>query len=188
MKRNRTYISLIAIFVFSAGLVIANQKMSGNISSSIVSTDGQFQVVSRVGASIVGMTGNSSMVLNSGTRDINRTENMVTNVENLLSMEMLAIDNGAPANAPAVFKLFEDYPNPFNPTTIIRFDIPEASSVTIKIYDIRGQEVATLLNHRQSPPGSYEVEFDARHLSSGIYLYRINAGPYQSVKKMMLLR
>ncbi|MCF8241993.1 MAG: T9SS type A sorting domain-containing protein [Melioribacteraceae bacterium] len=85
------------------------------------------------------------------------------------------------------FDLSQNYPNPFNPSTLISFSIPEAGLVTLKIYNILGQEVATLVN-RDMTTGSYEVEFNASKLASGLYLYKLDAGNYTATKKMMLLK
>ena len=85
------------------------------------------------------------------------------------------------------FKLFQNYPNPFNPTTKIRYEISERSLVTLKVYDVLGREVATLVNE-EKPAGSYEVNFDATELTSGIYFYQLKAGKFLQTKKMILLR
>ena len=88
---------------------------------------------------------------------------------------------------PIEFKLHDNYPNPFNPSTKIHYDIPEKSLVQLKVYDILGKEVATVVNMNQAA-GSYVANFDASKLSSGIYIYKITAGNYSSTKKMMLLK
>jgi len=80
-----------------------------------------------------------------------------------------------------------NYPNPFNPTTIIKYQISGISFVTIKVYDILGNEVATLVNEK-NPSGKYIVEFSGAGLSSGIYFYQLHAGNYTITKKMILLR
>lgn len=85
------------------------------------------------------------------------------------------------------YQLTQNYPNPFNPVTSIQYSIPEAGFVQIKIYNILGQEVASLVNMEQSV-GSYKVLFDASKLSSGVYLYQINVNNYQQTKKMMLMK
>jgi Secretion system C-terminal sorting domain/Beta-propeller repeat len=85
------------------------------------------------------------------------------------------------------YLLEQNYPNPFNPTTKIRFSIPELQLTTLKIYDILGREVVTLLN-KEKPAGTYEVEFNATNLPSGIYFYRIQAGSYIKTRKMVLLK
>lgn len=88
---------------------------------------------------------------------------------------------------PAKFELEQNYPNPFNPSTKIRFTVPEAGLVTMKVYNLLGQEVATLVNEEQAV-GVYEVTFDAAQLPSGIYFYSINAGDFVATKKMILLK
>jgi len=85
------------------------------------------------------------------------------------------------------FRLYQNYPNPFNPTTKIKYQIPEISFVSIKVYDVLGSEIATLVNE-EIPAGNYEVEFDATGLPSGIYFYRLQAGNFVSVRKMVLMK
>jgi photosystem II stability/assembly factor-like uncharacterized protein len=85
------------------------------------------------------------------------------------------------------FNLSQNYPNPFNPSTSISFIAGNSSFVTLKVYDALGREVATLINEEKTP-GTYSVNFNAEHLSSGVYYYRIEAGNYTKTKKMILLR
>jgi len=101
---------------------------------------------------------------------------------------------GGEINQPTVYALFQNYPNPFNPTTTIKYQIPEMSFVTLKAYDVLGNEVAALVNE-EKPAGSYKIEFDASALPSGIYFYRLQvypanggAGSFVETKKMVLLR
>ncbi len=88
---------------------------------------------------------------------------------------------------PVDFSLSQNYPNPFNPSTVIKYSIPEVSRVTIKVYNIVGKEVATLVNENKQA-GSYEVNFDASHLISGVYFYKLTVGKYIETKKMMYLK
>ncbi|MCI0448415.1 MAG: T9SS type A sorting domain-containing protein [Chlorobi bacterium] len=92
---------------------------------------------------------------------------------------------------PGEFSLEQNYPNPFNPKTIINFQLPSSNSgsnyVTLKIYDMTGREVSTLVN-QQLNAGSYSVDFDGSGLSSGVYFYRLHAGGFSDVKKMNLVK
>jgi hypothetical protein len=85
------------------------------------------------------------------------------------------------------FILEQSYPNPFNPTTTIKYQIPELSFATVKVYDVLGGEVAKLINE-ELPAGSYEIEFNAAGLPSGVYFYRLQAGSFVNTKKMVLMK
>lgn len=89
--------------------------------------------------------------------------------------------------APVEYTLEQNYPNPFNPTTTIRYSIPENANVELKVYDILGNEVATLLNEAKSP-GNYEIEFDASTYASGVYIYTITANNFVQMNKMILMK
>ena len=104
---------------------------------------------------------------------------------NVVDVEMIS---------PTEFSLAQNYPNPFNPSTTIRYSIPnvtlsgvEGSRVLLKVYDVLGNEIATLVNE-EKPAGNYKVEFNASNLASGIYFYRLQAGSFVETKKMILLR
>ena len=88
---------------------------------------------------------------------------------------------------PGCYSLSQNYPNPFNPTTSISYQIPVAGNVTLKIYDLLGREVATLVNE-QKHTGSYEVKFNCRNLSSGMYLYQLRSGSFIETKKLILIK
>jgi len=88
---------------------------------------------------------------------------------------------------PEDFELKQNYPNPFNPATIIRYEVGEKQFVVLKVYDIIGEEIATLVNEEKSA-GSYEIKFDAALLTSGIYFYTLKADSFIETKKMTLLR
>ncbi len=81
----------------------------------------------------------------------------------------------------------QNFPNPFNPTTTINYQIPKDGQVTIKVFDALGDEVKKLVDEFK-PASWYSVVFDASHLSSGIYFYSIHAGDYSAVKKMLLIK
>ena len=88
---------------------------------------------------------------------------------------------------PLKFSLEQNYPNPFNPTTKIKYSLPKAAFTTLKVYDITGREVATLLNEYKTA-GTYEIQFNASNLASGVYFYRLNTGQFSAVKKLLLLK
>ncbi len=91
------------------------------------------------------------------------------------------------SNVPDNFILYQNYPNPFNPTTIINYQIPKYGMVTIKIYDILGREIKTLVNEYK-PAGRYNITFNASNLASGVYFYRLQAGEFTETKKLLLLK
>ena len=95
------------------------------------------------------------------------------------------VTNIEPTSLPIVYELYRNYPNPFNPTTKIKFDIPENSFVSLKIYDITGREVANLVSQEMAP-GRYEKDWNAAAYSSGVYFYRITAGSFVKTYKMIL--
>ena len=100
-------------------------------------------------------------------------------VTSIASEELLTIPQG--------FQLFNNYPNPFNPTTRIRFALPSTEIVKLVIYNSLGQKVQTLLNEKKSA-GVHEVEFSAAELASGLYFYQLSAGKYVNVQKMMIIK
>ena len=95
--------------------------------------------------------------------------------------------NNQKSDIPKDYQLYQNYPNPFNPTTKIKFALPYASLVTVKVYDLLGREIKTLLNETKQP-GNYEVNFDASRLASGVYFYSIKANNFNSVKKMVFIK
>jgi len=111
------------------------------------------------------------------------------NIPFIMKQEVLDIVTGVEDEKSFVneFYLEQNYPNPFNPSTTIRYAIPEASFASIKVYDVLGNEVVTLVNEEKSV-GSYEVNFNSNGLSSGIYFYTINAGSFVETKKMILMK
>ncbi|MFA6457558.1 MAG: T9SS type A sorting domain-containing protein, partial [Bacteroidota bacterium] len=91
------------------------------------------------------------------------------------------------ANAPKEFALEQNYPNPFNPATVISYQLPVNSHVSLKVFDVIGREVATLVNEVKEA-GRYSVMFDASEFSSGIYFTRLVCGDKTQVRKMMLMK
>lgn len=88
---------------------------------------------------------------------------------------------------PMEYKLYQNYPNPFNPMTKIKFAIPEAGKVNLKIFDIKGEQVADLVN-TDYEPGYYDIELNLSNLASGVYIYRLQSKSFSDVKKLMLIK
>ena len=101
------------------------------------------------------------------------------------SLQITGIDEGS--SVVPGFVLYQNYPNPFNPTTKIKFKIGKSGNTSIKVYDLLGKEVSTLVD-RYFEKGNYEIEFNAEHLSTGIYFYQIISGNYIDTKKLILLK
>ncbi len=103
-----------------------------------------------------------------------------------ININILGIDD-SDTEIPFKLELNQNYPNPFNPYTIITYQLPISTHVTLKIYDILGREVATLVDDMKGV-GRYEIKWNSEKLSSGVYLYKLSAGRFVEVKKMLLLR
>jgi hypothetical protein len=88
---------------------------------------------------------------------------------------------------PTSYSLLQNYPNPFNPSTTIRYQIPKPGLVTLKVYDILGREITTLVNENKTE-GSYDFTFNASRFASGVYIYQVRVNDYVSSKKMVLLK
>lgn len=101
--------------------------------------------------------------------------------------EYFSLNSDVIISSPEKYYLGQNYPNPFNPSTVINFNIPQDGFVSIKLYDITGREVRTLLNEFRTA-GYYSINFNASGLAGGVYFYNINAGKYTATKKMMLVR
>jgi hypothetical protein len=102
---------------------------------------------------------------------------MITNID----------DPGNLIGTPSAYSLFQNYPNPFNPNTTIEFQLPVAGEVFLKVYNLLGEEVATLVSTTM-PAGVHSIEWNALNLSSGLYLYRLKVGSYVETRKMMLMK
>lgn len=113
----------------------------------------------------------------------NGPENVYANQENLAAVGIEPVSGTVPGS----YKLEQNYPNPFNPTTTISFDISKAGFTTLKVYNILGMEVASLVNENLGA-GIYSINFDAAKLSNGIYFYTLQSGDFREVRKMMLVK
>ncbi len=100
-------------------------------------------------------------------------------------VKFVGVDDDAPI--PNEFVVYQNYPNPFNPSTKIKFGLPEDGMVSVEVYNIVGEKVATLVNENMRK-GYHEIRFDATGLQSGVYFYKVNAGKFSTVKKMLLIK
>jgi hypothetical protein len=100
---------------------------------------------------------------------------------------VLSVNDKRMASLPTLFELSQNFPNPFNPSTNINYRLPVAADVILKVYDVLGREVKTLVNGHQTA-GIYSVKFNASNLASGVYFYTLQAGSYHDTKKLLLLK
>ncbi len=122
-----------------------------------------------------------------GKYHIKGTSDYLAKLNDLLQNKFLINSEDQEQEIPKEYSLNQNYPNPFNPNTTIRYQIPKNGIVTLKIYDVLGAEIATLVNE-QKDAGKYEVNFNASRLASGVYIYKLQAGDFVSSKKMILLK
>lgn len=121
------------------------------------------------------------------TTGVGPFDNILTNNDLVYTTFDITLTSADPTPVASTFELAQNYPNPFNPSTNIKYSIAERSNVTIKVYDMLGSEVATLVNQVQDA-GVHNVVFNASSLASGMYVYTITAGNFTATKKMMLLK
>lgn len=162
----------------------------GNFGVSTYTAQAQFQ---KTGVWYDYFTGQSvdvtdtsmSMNLKPGECHIYTTSKLPTPDPGILT----SIESGnTTTNKPSKFELYPNYPNPFNPTTNIKYDLAKTANVTLEVYNILGQKVATLYNQQMQNAGTHTVTFDASHLSSGMYFIRLKAADHTMIRKMMLLK
>jgi len=115
------------------------------------------------------------------------TTNNYVNVDLVLTEDALTSVETSTNNIVTNYALSQNYPNPFNPSTSISYQLPTSGLVTIKVYNVIGKEIATLVNEYQQS-GSYSKEFSANGLTSGVYFYTIKSGNFTATKKMIFLK
>lgn len=158
------------------------------ISIRLVKSDGSYLYEGAVADNSAGPTESFNSIMfgiNNSTTTSMKLENVYVDMGD--SLDTPIEKNPAPSGLPNKFALHQNYPNPFNPTTNIKFDLPKAADVQLTVYNILGQKVMTLVS-RKMQAGYHLVNFNASHLASGMYIYRIKAGNFVSVKKMMLIK
>lgn len=142
-------------------------------------SDSGLTIIGTIGQPLIGISGNNANTINGGFWSI--AGGIVTSVEKIESESF-----------PKEFRLEQNYPNPFNPATTIIFILPKSSDVTIKIFDLKGREIATLVNEEMQP-GEYQIVFEAQDFPSGVYFYRIKtstegSSTFVRTRKMLLLK
>jgi len=156
-----------------------------------LSTTGGLEALNQVYASLLtsgsdlytalGISPDAQFIVGQGTNGAtNQDEGYLLAINGITSVEENQL-------TPGNFVLNQNYPNPFNPSTTINFSIQSSDFVSLKIYDVLGNEVASLVNE-EKPAGTYEVNFNASLLSSGIYFYKLQAGSFISTKKLTLIK
>ena len=123
------------------------------------------------------------------TKDVNSIYFTIARLKGTTTNTLVAGPSSVRVDAPKVqnFQLKQNYPNPFNPSTVINYQLPDNNFVTLKVYDVIGNEVATLVNE-YTPAGTYEVRFNASKLTSGVYYYQLRAGSFVQTNKMLLVK
>jgi len=162
--------------------------MSSN-DSSITHISGPVSIASIAPGAIVAPTGNFSVRVDSNFSGVFRLNFEIKSEGWLFWKDSISVVTSVEDGwtLPISYKLFQNYPNPFNPITKIRYQIPELSFVTLKVFDVLGCEITTLVNEEKSA-GNYEIDFNASTLSSGVYFYKLHAGDFAEIKKMILLK
>ena len=108
-------------------------------------------------------------------------------ITSFMLLSSLLFAQESDVSTPKDFYLEQNYPNPFNPSTTIRYSIPSATFVQLKVYNVLGNEIATIINEEQ-PAGKYKIEYDASILPSGIYLYTLKTNNFSETRKMTLVK
>ncbi len=159
---------------------LTQAEVKANMNKSITSGEGLVAVWNFDGSDVnTDATGNGHDLYSAGRVDATNITDDAPDLATAIEQETNTVPNK--------FSLSQNYPNPFNPTTVIDFAIAKESNVTLNVFNAIGQKVAELVNDNLSA-GSYKASFDATNLSSGIYFYKISAGNFVSIKKMMLLK
>lgn len=176
MARN-LILYFVAMVVLGFGTLPAQTRISNGVvanGAALLSGESS-QIVGTLGQATIATTADDIEKIHSGFW--NQTVDIVTTVK------------GPPGQAlPSKFSLHQNYPNPFNPITTIQFDIPKQSRVSIRVYNILGKEIATLVDEEKAP-GIYTIQFDGGSLPTGVYFYRLETPDgFAATRKLMLLK
>ena len=176
-KKIKTVLVILIIDLILTSSIIAQNSMEGCVFSGGAGklSNSQFQTVGILGQPFIGCINNTVHVNNTGFIYIQYQITEPTDAEKIDS------------ELPSSYRLEQNYPNPFNPSTTISFSIPERVYVTLKVFDVLGNEVADLISKELSA-GKYNVKWNAENISSGVYFYRIQTCIFFKTKKLILLR
>jgi hypothetical protein len=164
----------------------------GGASPALIQQSGKYKYSNRALDSIAGKT-----IFKVGTRigsltgivyySFNQYKIVPRTDADFVGVVLTSVAERMGTGVPGSYELSQNYPNPFNPSTTIRYGLPTAGMTTIKVFNLLGQEIATLVNEVQAA-GSYTVRFNASTLASGLYFFRIQSGAFSAVKKMVLVK
>ena len=173
--RNKIF-SFVAVYLFLITSAFSQYQITNSVISNggAITSNANYIFNNTIGESFIDKISNTTHQQNAGFWYVYQ-QSTITSIENEETM------------LPVVFKLEQNYPNPFNPSTTIQFSIPQQTNVTLKVYDVLGNEVASLVNEEKAR-GVYNVNFNASQLASGVYFYRIQAGNFVETKKMILMK
>lgn len=173
MKKQLGILSIVIVMIITQSSYAQYKLKSGSFGNGCaVSTNTANQVTGIAGQTFTDPASNAQYTAQAG---------FWFSVKMIIGLEDL--DN----HSPEIFQLKQNYPNPFNPLTRIHYSVPKTVNVKITVYNVLGQQVAVLVD-KQKVAGKYEALFDASQLSSGMYIYKINAGEFSAVHKMILMK
>ena len=169
-------------------IVYATDVNNQTFSYGITDMNGNYSITGLVpGTYTVNSDSYGFSSTSSSTSSVDYNSNFSTSASFTMTPDNITAVNESQPNIISNFKLNQNYPNPFNPTTIISYQIPYESKVVLKVFNILGEDVATLVNEDKAS-GSYNVQFNAINLSSGVYFYQIKADNFVDTKKLVLLK
>jgi hypothetical protein len=177
----RLSLTVVACLVLLVG---AHELRAQSVSLPLSSFSAGFGEQTGTGRKVLAQVGNAAVGRSSGSGKVVLSGFLPGAVH--LSGGAVGVEEPEPG-IPEEFGLSQNYPNPFNPATKISFSLPKAGNVTLVVYDILGREVATIVNEFTTA-GNHTIDFNASNLSSGVYLYKIQAGDFTETKKMMLIK
>jgi hypothetical protein len=177
---------------YGTGKKSINIELNSDNNGTDISTISPGTLVGIIEMTIVNGNASAGLVWDAGVSPIYADDNatlLTTAAGNSddTNLSPVQVVNMVGVGIPKVFMLYQNYPNPFNPTTTISYGLPAEARVTLKICNVLGQVVETLVDEDQAP-GVYDAQFDASITPSGVYLYRLQAGSFIQTKKMMILK